>query len=146
MNLRIHFKCRKMWIRIFPNADFFTAQKMVFSINDLFSKCDQIRRKLRIWSHLLKKSLMENTNFCALFNAVFSLKILDCVPNMRFLKHVWLTTSKIIIEHVVIINRIFFLLYITKADYFSLSSIWTLDTQLRVWNSRPMILKIRRKV
>ena len=26
-----------------------------FSISDLFSKCDQIRMKLRIWSHLLKK-------------------------------------------------------------------------------------------
>ena len=29
------------------------AQKM-FSIKDFFSKCDQIRRKLRIWSHILK--------------------------------------------------------------------------------------------
>ena len=28
-----------------------TAQKMKFSIKDFFSKCDQIRRKLRIWSH-----------------------------------------------------------------------------------------------
>ena len=37
-----------------------TAQKMKFSIKDLFSKCDQIHRKLRIWLHLLKKSLMEN--------------------------------------------------------------------------------------
>ena len=42
-----------------------TAQKMKFSIKDFFSKCDQIRRKLRIWSHLLKKSLMENFIFCA---------------------------------------------------------------------------------
>ena len=25
---------------------------MKLSINDFFSKCDQIRRKLRIWSHL----------------------------------------------------------------------------------------------
>ena len=32
---------------------------------NFFSKCDQIRRKLRIWSHLLKKSLMENFIFCA---------------------------------------------------------------------------------
>ena len=32
---------------------------MKFSNKDFFSKCDQIRRKLRIWSHLLKKSLME---------------------------------------------------------------------------------------
>ena len=36
-----------------------TAQKMTFSI----SKCDQIRKKLRIWSYLLKKSLMENFIF-----------------------------------------------------------------------------------
>ena len=43
----------------------FTAQKMNFSIKDFFSKCDQIRKKLRIWSHLLKKSLMENFIFCA---------------------------------------------------------------------------------
>ena len=40
-----------------------TAQKMKFSIKDFLSKCDQIRRKLRIWSHLLKKSLMENLVF-----------------------------------------------------------------------------------
>ena len=38
---------------------------MKFSINDFFSKYDQIRRKLRIWSHLLKKSLAENFIFCA---------------------------------------------------------------------------------
>ena len=37
------------------------AQKMKFSIKDFFKKCDQIRRKLRIWSHLLKKTLMEKT-------------------------------------------------------------------------------------
>ena len=42
-----------------------TAQKMKFSIKDFFSKFDQIRRKMRIWSHLLKKSLMENFIFCA---------------------------------------------------------------------------------
>ena len=43
-----------------------TAQKMKFSIKDFFSKCDQIRKKLRIWSHLLKKSIKENFIFCAL--------------------------------------------------------------------------------
>ena len=40
-----------------------TAQKMQFSITDFCSKCDQIGRKLRIWSHLLKKSVMENFSF-----------------------------------------------------------------------------------
>ena len=46
-----------------PNGKHCT--KMKFSIKDFFNKCDQIRRKLRIWSHLLKKSLMENFMFCA---------------------------------------------------------------------------------
>ena len=40
-------------------------KKMKFSIKNFFSKCDQIRRKLRIWSHLLKKSLTENFIFRA---------------------------------------------------------------------------------
>ena len=33
------------------------AQKIKFSIKDFFSKCDQIRMKLRIWSHFLKEIL-----------------------------------------------------------------------------------------
>ena len=43
----------------------FTAQKMKFSIKDFFGKYDQIRSFVRIWSHLLKKSLMEDFIFCA---------------------------------------------------------------------------------
>ena len=42
-----------------------TAQKMKFSIKYFLSKCDQIRRKLRIWLQLLKKSLLENFIFRA---------------------------------------------------------------------------------
>ena len=38
---------------------------MKFSIKGFFSKCDQIRSFSRIWSHSLKKSLMENFIFCA---------------------------------------------------------------------------------
>ena len=38
---------------------------MKFSIIDFFSKCDQIRNFLRIWSHLQKKPLIENFIFCA---------------------------------------------------------------------------------
>ena len=44
-------------------TDLLTAQKMKSSIKDFCSKCNQIHRKLRIWSHLLKKSLMENFPF-----------------------------------------------------------------------------------
>ena len=38
---------------------------MKFSIKDLFSKCDQIRSFLQIWSYLLKKFLTENFIICA---------------------------------------------------------------------------------
>ena len=46
-----------------------TAQKMKFSIKNFFSKYDQMLQiwshlNLRIWSHLLKKSVMENFIFC----------------------------------------------------------------------------------
>ena len=56
---------------------------MKFSIKDFFSKCDQIRRKPWIWSHLLKKSLMENV----IFRAVNS----SCV--------IWIWIGYIITEH-----------------------------------------------
>ena len=48
----------------------FTAHNMNFSIKDFFNKCEQIHRKLLIWSHLLKKSLIErilNFIFCTVF-------------------------------------------------------------------------------
>ena len=44
-----------------------TAQKMKFFIKDFFSKHDQIRSFLSIRSHLLRKSSMENSIFCAAY-------------------------------------------------------------------------------
>ena len=44
-----------------------SAQKMKFFVKDFFTKCDQIRRKMRISSHLLKKSLMKIFIFCAMW-------------------------------------------------------------------------------
>ena len=38
---------------------------MKFSAEDFLSKSDQIRRKLRIWSYLMEKFLMENFIFFA---------------------------------------------------------------------------------
>ena len=38
---------------------------MKYSIKNFFGKCHQIRSFLGIWSHLLKKYLMENFIFCA---------------------------------------------------------------------------------
>ena len=40
-------------------------KKMEFCIKGFFSKYDQIRSFMRIWSHLLKKSLMKTFIFCA---------------------------------------------------------------------------------
>ena len=40
---------------------------MKFSNKDCFNKCDQIHSFLRIWSQLLKKSLIENFIFCVVF-------------------------------------------------------------------------------
>ena len=47
-----------------------TAQKMKFSIKDLFSKCGQTQSFLRIWSHLLKKSFMKDFSFCAVETSI----------------------------------------------------------------------------
>ena len=44
---------------------------MKFFIKYFFSKCDQIRRKLRIWPYLLKKSLIRNFIFCAVSASEF---------------------------------------------------------------------------
>ena len=40
---------------------------MKFPIQDFFSKCDQICSFLKIWSHLPKKSLMENFILCSVY-------------------------------------------------------------------------------
>ena len=64
-NLQITFRTEFIFGEI-------TAQKMKFSIKDFFSKCDQIRRKLWICSHLLKKSLMENYIFCTVHDIALS--------------------------------------------------------------------------
>ena len=48
---------------------------MKFSIKDFFCKCDQIRIFLRIWSHLLNKSFLQNFIFCAVYLAKHRLKL-----------------------------------------------------------------------
>ena len=86
----------------------YTAQKMKFFIKDFFSKCDQIGRKLRICSYLLKKSLIENFIFCAVlsiyvlgnaqlipsvysFNSLFQFENFEKVKQ-EFLMHPWINT------------------------------------------------------
>ena len=59
-----------------------TSQKMKFSIKDFISKCDRIRRKQHIWSHLLKKSLMGNFIFCAVQGLPSLINISSCGPHI----------------------------------------------------------------
>ena len=59
---------------------------MKFSIKDLFSKCDQISRKLPIWSHLLKKSFTENSIFCAAYGAYHNLPSIHSLFGMLLYK------------------------------------------------------------
>ena len=66
-----------------------TAQKIKFSIKDFFSKCDQIHRKLRIWSHLLKKSLTENCIFCAMYMYFFSFRYMFDADTLLVCKQCW---------------------------------------------------------
>ena len=95
------------------------AQKMKFSIEDFFNKCDPIRRTVLscikdkiyysafirrntvpcIWSHLLKKSLMANFIFCAVRWAPCS--CLKAVNLLRILsdKNKIVTCSRLIRNH-----------------------------------------------
>ena len=75
-----------------------TAQKMKFSIKDFFSKFDQIYSFLRIWSHLLKKSLMENLIFCAV-----SCSRVACMADFM-LKNSERIIQTTIIEHILNFN------------------------------------------
>ena len=78
---------------------------MKFSIEDFFSKYEQIQRKLQIWSHLLKKSLMENFLFCAVIDELISMFELKdfclfycqyhCVKSVRIRSFFWSVFSRI---------------------------------------------------
>ena len=59
------------------------------SFQDFFSKCDQIRRFLRIWSHLLKKPSMEDFIFCAVTSLKSDVSKLKRRVVTVFLENLW---------------------------------------------------------
>ena len=68
---------------------------MKFSITHLFSKCDQIRSFLQIYSHLLKTSAMEVFIFCAgymKYHEITSLFDKKCLLFIGFNKNLLTTT------------------------------------------------------
>ena len=79
--------CEINFILTWSKECLITTQKTKFSITDLFSKCDQIRWKLWIWSQLLNKSVMENFTFCAVnptSNSQTTFAITDTKRNVTF--------------------------------------------------------------
>ena len=59
---------------------------MKFSIKNIFSKSDQIRMKLQIWSHLLKTSLMELP--------FVNLTVYKLIKKAIFIKYVKITNQR----------------------------------------------------
>ena len=70
-----------MYVRVTISGYAKLHKETKFSIKDFFSKCDQIRSFLRIWSHLLKKSLMENFIFCVVQTQLLTGKLIKKVCN-----------------------------------------------------------------
>ena len=99
----------------------YTAQKTKSFIKDFFGKCDQIHRKLRIWSYLLKKSLIESFIFCAVivFNSS-KLKVQSCklYDNKYMIALTQITNNEIFAFIVVLVFKLLNrkLLFINRKD------------------------------
>ena len=65
--LLLYFPKKQVW----RETQYPLHKKIKLSIEYFFSECDQVRRKLHIWSHLLKKSLMQNFVFFAVIYIKF---------------------------------------------------------------------------
>ena len=67
----------------------YTAQNMKIPIRNFCSKWDQIRRKLWICSHLVKKSVIGNCIFCAVLVKMLFQKAAWGRHNIRHLAIMW---------------------------------------------------------
>ena len=103
--LIVHYVCRSSFLFLcttiftFKMSSLCTEQKMKFFIKDFSSKCDQIRRKLWIWSHFLKKSLKENFIFCAVLFLLPTTILLIIVSSLHCCFYQPLVTTRKISLH-----------------------------------------------
>ena len=103
-------------------------------MKDFLTKCNQICREQRIWSHLLRKSFMENFIFCAVCRSAFSKKfyllssknhplnsriilLFYCCCHWQYLQH-WEKSSEQIYE----IKENRFFMKCCRADFYQFST------------------------
>ena len=67
---------------------------MKFSIKNFFSKCDQIRSFLQIWSHILKKPSMGNFVYSAVVKSSFRRKAGMGGANQETFCYIYQTTLR----------------------------------------------------
>ena len=73
-----------LWKKICLLKLYVTAQKMKFSVKDFFSNVTKSAVSLRIWTHLLKKSLVESFNFCTVLQYHFNNLNLNLFTEFNF--------------------------------------------------------------
>ena len=80
---------------------------MKFFIKDFYGKCDQIRSFLRIWSHLLHKSLMENFIFWSMSEVFWEISVLKIADLSK--KRTWwnLAAQNFILLSILQVNELF---------------------------------------
>ena len=78
------------------------------ALKDFRSNCDQIGRKQQIWSHLLKKFLMENFIFCAVKHANLPLILFTVRSKIPLLTTIFLLFFKYKVTTYSIITALFY--------------------------------------
>ena len=124
-----------------------TTQIMKFSVKDFFSRYEQIRSFLRIWSHLLKKSLMEDFFFCAGYSFYLWASVPSCYLNIlkklrkRVYRTVFLPHPRQNIKSLILIYRYYFgltwLWYYFHVNWFNWSP------ALILVGNPPVILRLK---
>ena len=109
--------------------------KMKFSIEDFFSKCVQILSFLRIWLHLLKKSLMENFIFVQYIFPPGR----KCFSNMK-IPQFWFISSK----HMLIFLQyysVYFCYFVSLSRFICIISLYTYNNRLKISHSWCNVVK-----
>ena len=86
-------------IRVFiANTGKYTVQKMKFSLKDFFSKCDQIRRKLRILVRFTEEILNGKLYFCTVIQTIKNSTFGNFSHGARYLLDLFCTNSPLLLN------------------------------------------------